>query len=220
MATRKHTTLAFQLDLPLPGAQGELSLVYPHAEEWRAVVGYEGLYEVSSFGRVRALKRRVINKRGDRIIYMVRKAMIMRPTLLSPNTPQQTLRVNLGKDGIKKAIPVQILVMNAFVGPRPPGLVCHHIDGNRLNNALTNLAWVTQSYNVQDGWDRGRQAPRGEQRYNAVLTDDLVRAMRQSYAEGMKIMQIAKAFAIDRCQVSRVVHKRTWAHVAVDQEGK
>lgn len=103
-------------------------------EEWRAVPGYEGYYEVSNAGRVRSLRRRL--RRETR--------------LLTANLSSKYPAVTLSKDNVRSLRRVHSLVMAAFVGPRPEGMEVRHIDGNAFNPSLTNLAYGSRSENVLD----------------------------------------------------------------------
>jgi hypothetical protein len=101
-------------------------------EVWRDAVGYEGRYEVSDRGRVRSLLGKA-------------------PLILRPGTDSSGHKfVSLRKDGKSHSIAVHKLVLTAFVGPRPEGLVTRHLDGVHENNALTNLCYGTQSENQYD----------------------------------------------------------------------
>lgn len=65
-------------------------------------------------------------------------------------------RITLCKDGITKRVFVHRLVAQHFVEGYQEDLVVNHIDGDNTNNHKDNLEWVTPSYNVLDGWRRGR----------------------------------------------------------------
>lgn len=101
-------------------------------ERWRAVVGFEGLYEVSDRGRVR-------NARTDYVLspYALRDGY---------------LQVRLPRSGEmrRKNWAVHRLVLAAFVGPCPEGMEGCHNDGNRTHNTLDNLRWDTRSGNAAD----------------------------------------------------------------------
>lgn len=65
-------------------------------------------------------------------------------------------RITLCKDGVTKRVFVHRLVAEHYCD-RPEGAECvNHIDGNNSNNDYLNLEWTTNSYNIQDGWNRGR----------------------------------------------------------------
>lgn len=113
-------------------------------EEWRPVIGYEGLYEVSNFGRVRSLDRVVINKRG---LQIRRKGQIMKA---SPNYLGY-MTTSLSCCGKYKTPPIHRLVAKAFI-PNPNNLPeVNHKDENKSNNRADNLEWCDRSYNVNYG---------------------------------------------------------------------
>lgn len=113
-------------------------------ETWRPVVGYGGYYEVSDLGRVRSLDRMVRHGRGSgeakragRVLRIKRQSDGRRIVILS-------------RDGARRTMRVSTLVLEAFVGSRPPGLVACHNDGDHTRNHLDNLRWDTQSENLLD----------------------------------------------------------------------
>lgn len=105
-------------------------------EIWKPVVGYYGLYEVSSFGRVRSLN---YNKTGT--------GKIMKPNKSKKNY----LRVELWKNRKQQRFFVHRLVWEAFNGPIPEGMQCNHLDENPQNNRLENLSLVTPKENINWG---------------------------------------------------------------------
>ena len=102
-------------------------------ENWKEVVGFEGLYEVSDLGRVRSLVQR--NRR--------------KPGILTPgDNGWGYLVVNLYKDGKRKAMKVHRLVAEAFL-PNPLNLeTVNHRDENKTNNSASNLEWMRNKDNV------------------------------------------------------------------------
>ncbi|MDM3894746.1 NUMOD4 motif-containing HNH endonuclease [Mycobacterium intracellulare] len=110
-------------------------------EAWRPVVGWEGLYEVSDQGRVRSV---------ERIVQFGSQTRTVRSTILKPGeTTKGALYVVLS-NGRPKNRRVHQLVLEAFVGPCPPGMEGCHWDDDKKNNALTNLRWDTHSANELD----------------------------------------------------------------------
>lgn len=112
------------------------------SEEWRDVVGYEGYYEVSSFGRVRSVDRLVPLKNGrDRWT----KGHIM--SLTHGNSCGRYYSAMLSRDGIAKRVLVHRLVAEAFI-PNPDDLPeVNHKDENDKNNRVENLEWCGRRYN-------------------------------------------------------------------------
>ncbi|QPO16649.1 HNH endonuclease [Mycobacterium phage KashFlow] len=121
-----------------------------NTEEWRPAPGYEGLYEVSSHGRVRSLDRTVPTRRHPG---GVRK---LRGCLLKPSPSKYGhLMVSPSKDGRQKVEYIHHLVMLAFSGPRPDGMLVCHNDGDPANNRLDNLRWDDQFGNMRDTLSHG-----------------------------------------------------------------
>ncbi|CEI81277.1 NUMOD4 motif [Oceanobacillus oncorhynchi] len=123
-------------------------------EVWKNVVGYEGIYEVSSLGKVRThakntgyLDRRSTKSRKQRII-KPQKSLAANQKCLRAN-------VELYKEGSRKRVRVHRLVAEAFI-PNPEKLPqVNHKDGNPLNNHVENLEWCTHKENVNHGFDNG-----------------------------------------------------------------
>lgn len=111
-------------------------------------MGYEGLYEVSSLGRVRSLRRVVRCGLGQRVVP---------EKILSPGRGVLGYPAVLLRDGDGGALSVRIhgLVLEAFVGPRPPGAQCRHLNGDRHDARLCNLAWGSAKENALDRISHG-----------------------------------------------------------------
>jgi hypothetical protein len=115
--------------------------------EWRPVVGYEGFYEVSSDGRVRSLDRVIIDALG--------RTRRLKGQLLTPVPNQKRggyYYVSIGPVSRR----VNVLVLEAFRGPRPEGTVGCHNDGYETNNVTFNLRWDSHSANQYDIVRHGR----------------------------------------------------------------
>lgn len=114
-------------------------------EIWKPIVGYEGLYEISSLGRVKRLARVSVDSMGRTMPY---KEQVL-TNYISKQTGYPC--VNLSKDGETKTQNIHRLIAIAFI-PNPKGLPCvNHIDENRTNSVLSNLEWCDYSYNNSYG---------------------------------------------------------------------
>lgn len=125
-------------------------------EVFRPIPGWEGHYEVSNKGRVKSLRRTVPHGRSGTITKAER---IMRPASHKASGHEY---VNLKFDGHKERRYVHELVLTAFVGPRPKGYECRHLNDDPHNNTLENLAWGTRSENVLDRTSNGRNRQRNK----------------------------------------------------------
>ena len=113
------------------------------SEQWRPTVGYKG-YEVSDLGRVRSLDRLISTSVG-------KGYRRIQGRILSPWTHYFGYKVvRLAADGKYVTWYVHALVLTAFRGSCPDGMVCRHLDGDPANNCLNNLCWGTQSENLLD----------------------------------------------------------------------
>lgn len=116
-------------------------------EEWRPVVGWEGLYEVSDLGRVRSVERLV---RG--VHDCVRR---LPGRIKEPEESQGYRIVTLYRENRPKRRRVHHLVLEAFVGPRPPGMEGCHGPSGSADNRVSNLRWDTKSANAADSLAAG-----------------------------------------------------------------
>jgi hypothetical protein len=176
-------------------------------EEWRPVVGWEGLYEVSSLGRVRSLDRFVSSKpRRDgtssaRLRYGQQLALC--------DGAGGYLIVGLSRDGTVKTFYVHQLVCEAWHGTRPEGHQAAHGDSNRRNNRPGNLRWATRRENFDDRMAHGTW-PFGEGNGNRKLTEEQVKAIR---AWSGPLQAAADAFAVHIGTVERIRARKNWKHV-------
>ena len=110
-------------------------------EEWRSIPGYEGLYEVSSYGRVKSLEISYVRKDGR----MYHKPEI----ILSPkNNGKGYLTVCLYKNKTHKYYLIHRLVAQIFI-PNPDNLPeVNHLDEDKTNNRVDNLEFCDHKYNV------------------------------------------------------------------------
>ena len=108
-------------------------------EEWKDIPGYEGLYQASTFGRVRGLKRCV----GGRM----QRATILKQILHRDGYP----KITLYKDHRSKHFQTHRIIAMTFI-PNPDDLPqINHKDENKINNHVENLEWCTRSYNCKYG---------------------------------------------------------------------
>lgn len=121
-------------------------------EVWKDIAGYEGLYQVSNFGRVRSLDRYVPHKSFGK--------KFCKGCIMSEHTNNAGYKtVNLCKDNRYKSYDINRLVALAFVPIREPDKTeVNHKDENKMNNQVDNLEWVTKSENEAHGTKKERQA--------------------------------------------------------------
>lgn len=103
--------------------------------------------------------------------------------------------VKLWRKGERLTEKVHKVVLESFVGPRPDGMECRHLDGDNTNNALGNLAWGTHDENYQDRLRHGT-GQEGEKNPVAKLTNAQAEEMRKLRAAGWKLARLAGRFGV------------------------
>jgi hypothetical protein len=156
------------------------------AEEWRPVYGLDG-YEVSDLGRVRSLRGKAHSS----------------PKILKPyvNGKGYHMLSLVECNGSHRNHFVHVLVLEAFVGPRPDNMQCRHFpDPTPTNNALVNLQWGTSLENHADRRIHGT--------YPRLLTDDDVTRIRGAARATRAIDDVMTARDLD-VSVKAVRNART-----------
>ncbi|MFT8392372.1 MAG: NUMOD4 domain-containing protein [Liquorilactobacillus ghanensis] len=119
-------------------------------EIWKDIKGYEGLYQVSSFGNVKSLQRVVIRKNGV--------SQIVREKVLKKLNVSGYLQVTLSKNGVHHKEYIHRLVAETFIS-NPDGLLeINHKDEIKSNNNLKNLEFCSREYNLSYGTRRKRES--------------------------------------------------------------
>lgn len=154
-------------------------------EEWRAVVGLEGRYEVSSFGRVRSLQfrgncgpaymRTTSNYAGYYVVSLVDRVQYR----------------------------VHRLVLEAFVGACPEGMQGCHTDSDKSNNYLDNLRWDTPSGNARD-----RRSYVGDRNPNARTTTRQRDQIKERRLAGEPLAVLADEYGVSLSRVSQIARGR------------
>ena len=107
--------------------------------EWRPIKNFEGLYEVSNTGLIKSLH--------------CGKEKILKQVIRSNNYPYYF--IGLLKNGERKYFAVHRLVAQAFISNPNNYEQVDHLDGNKLNNNVDNLEWVTPKENTNRAWNKG-----------------------------------------------------------------
>lgn len=113
------------------------------SERWLPVPNYEGIYEVSDRGRVRSLDRMVHRSDGWSRFQQGRERVLW----VGPDGRRSVI---LSRGGVNRHYAVSVLVLTAFVSPRPEGMEVCHNDGDASNDWVGNLRWGTSSANKFD----------------------------------------------------------------------
>jgi hypothetical protein len=155
--------------------------------DWREIAGHPG-YQVNGLGQVRSLK-------------------YLAPRILKQHLSHRGYaRVNLMEGATSRSWSVHKLVLEAFVGPRPEGCEARHLDGNKINNVISNLAWGTSEENSADRRRHGRTAT-GVRHGSAKLSLEAVRAIRE---DGGSPRALALKYGVTVATIRSVRKGTTW----------
>ena len=161
-------------------------------EIWRDIKGFEGYYQVSNLGRIRGTDRIVGHRQG--------KTRLWRGNIKIPTTTQTGyLKVRLFKNGKSVTREVQRFVAEAFIdNPMNKGQV-NHIDGNKKNNRVDNLEWVTPRENVMHSFYVLEHGLQKVAQYD--LNGNYIRSFKS-------VKEAGETTGIARCSISNVAHGR------------
>ena len=178
-------------------------------ERWLPVVGYNGLYEVSDFGRVRSVERWVRHGHNTMLI----KSRVLRPK----PAKYGHLTVTFSREGVLVTHYVHRLVLTAFVGHPPADhQACHFPDPDPSNNKLDNLVWGTAKENHRHMTIHGTK-PKGESHRSAKLTEAQVKEILSRLSIVPRKWGLAKIlaieFGVDSSTISHIKRGRNWKHV-------
>jgi len=178
-------------------------------EKWLPVKGYNDLYSVSNFGRVKSEDRTVLKKtRWGGVSYHRLLGKVINPGVKSNGY----LFVGLSKNNIKKYRMVHTLVIEAFVGDRPNGMDVSHEDNDKTNNHISNLCYKTHYENVLDRARHGVER-KGETVPTSVLSEEQVKSIRLLSAKGASNRDLADKYGIGIHQIRRIVKRKQWRHI-------
>lgn len=164
-------------------------------EIWKDIKGYEGLYQISNFGRVKSLNH--LKRLGAKTI--LHKGKILKQQIIKTNG---YFSVALSKKSKVKRYLVHRLVAQAFVENLKNYNVINHKDENKLNNNATNLEWCSYNYNNNYGnhgqkISKTRNFNKNKKVYQYDLNGNLINIFKSSL-EAKRFFKI-KNNSITRC---------------------
>lgn len=179
-------------------------------ETWKSIKGFDGLYEVSNTGRVRTLKHRIVRNNG-------RVLDIPQREIKGSKDTKGYYQVELKKEGKRNIKFVHRLVAETFIENNENKQQVNHKDGNKENNDVSNLEWVTCKENIHHAWKNQLNKPCvGENHGNHKLTDDAVGYIKEHYKPRDKeygARALARKFNVSPYPVMQVVHGKGWKHI-------
>jgi hypothetical protein len=154
-------------------------------EQWRDIIGYEGLYKISSFGRVLSLHRPnlIINN----------PELIIKPFIKKNGY----LQINLSKIGNKRKFYIHRLVAIHFIPFIPQMEHVNHLDGNKTNNNVYNLEWTNIKLNNQHMYKTGLK--------KVKISKELHRVIKERVKNCESPLDLAKEYNVHFSTIYRVL---------------
>lgn len=127
---------------------------------------------------------------------------------MNPKIPRcGYLRITVKIDGKKISQNIHVLVAEAFLGLRPKGQQINHIDGNKLNNSVDNLEYISPKLNIKHSFEMGLQ-PMGIKRGKGQYSFETIKQVREQAENGMSFKNISDLTGISPTHVSRIINKK------------
>jgi len=161
-------------------------------EIWKDIPGHEGQYQVSDMGNVRSLDRRVKGPYGST---RLAKGVALQSSPSQHGYPV----VNIGR----RPQFVHALVAQAFIGDRPKKFDVCHINGDRLDNRLSNLVYASRSDNNRHITDHGRRK---------LQSDQVLEIRSKTWRHGEKA-ELERSLGIAHGTIGHILRGRLYAHV-------
>lgn len=177
-------------------------------EIWKAIPNYNGIYEASNLGRIRSVDRKRYDKNGLLKKYYGR---IIEQTEMNAGY----LTVGLSIDGVVKTLLTHRLIASTFINNPENFAEVNHIDGNKQNNVVSNLEWMSRNRNIRHAIQNGLIQGLGSQNPSAKLSDDDVISILELSRLNIHPKEVANALNIKTSTISDITSRRTWQHINV-----
>ncbi|MCP4761423.1 MAG: endodeoxyribonuclease [archaeon] len=178
-------------------------------ETFKDIPDYEGFYQVSNFGRIKSLSRKIKCGNGCRN---------HKERILKPKIDNGYKRVTLVKDGMNNYLKVSRIVMATFNGAS--NLQVNHINGIKADNRLENLEYCTPSENIYHAFRTGlKHSKKGCDSHFAKLTEPQVRRIKwiakYSVPEKGYWKKLSTSLGVSNSMISMIVNNKSWKHIQV-----
>jgi hypothetical protein len=171
--------------------------------EWRELPRFDGVYEISSDGRIRRAKNGAGGAyAGQELAGQVDRLGYQRFNLRAPN-------------GELKRISAHISVLEVFVGPRPDKFDASHKNGVKLDNRLENLCWESSSDNHRRKLDHGTLVHSEKHKCSKLTTADVlnIRERLRSGERGLKA-SLAREYGVSKTLIGWIEKRKAWPHAS------
>lgn len=165
-------------------------------EQWRDIPGFEGNYQVSNQGHIRSFMQK---KHGKLKAFCRRK--------------NGYFSVSLQVNKKTTSFLVHRIVALAFLGNPPDGYEVNHKDGDKSNNSLANIEYVSHWQNKQHAMSLPTHIA-GERNGNSKLTENDVIEIRLALKKGAKLVDLSEQYHVNFRTISYIKLGKLWKHIA------
>jgi len=155
-------------------------------EEWLTIRGLKGHYQISNFGNVRSVDRKVLGSKGLRSL---------KGKLLVQHLRNGYAFVSVSRNGNQRNLMIHRAVASAFIGTIRSGQVVHHKDGDKLNNHVENLEITSKQKNTQEYYKT-----LGKSTGQVPLLD--ISKIQERVLNGEQVCEIAKEYNVTRNDIA------------------
>ena len=176
-------------------------------EIWKPITNYKGLYSISNYGRIRRDRKYGFGACKPNII--------LKPIKHYNGYLSVVLFKNYKNKGIRRLI--HCLVLENFIGKTSKRYQVNHKDGNKTNNRVKNLEWVTPKENINHAkiiLKSFSNMPNGEQIKQSKLTKNRILEIRNKYSSGkLNQTKLASLYNVSITNIHKIVRLKTWKHI-------
>ena len=179
-------------------------------EVWIPIKGYEGRYDVSNMGNVRSHDTVQTRSNGKVVCNFHIIGRVLKPRYTGRDAKHGKGYATVLIEG--KNLKVHRLVAEAFI-ENPNGYKqVNHIDGDKTNNAASNLEWCNGEQNIYHSLIHGMR-PTGEDMENHKLTKEDVRSIRTMYRKGSSVSgakPLSREYGVSPETIKNIVERKKW----------
>ena len=168
-------------------------------EVWKDIPGYEGLYKASNYGRIKSLSRVVKHNLGG-------EKRLKERMLKGYVNPYGYLRIELSKHGVSKQYSAHRLVALTFLGHSD--LTVNHIDGDKLNNNISNLEYLSIADNTRHAVKIGLIKNNSKIHAKDILRD---------YQSGYRLRDLERKYKTSHHDIRKILKKNL---ITIESKGE
>jgi len=177
-------------------------------EEWKDAIGFEGLYRVSSFGRIESQDR--ISPTTGRKLY----GKIIKQSKHSKGYK----RISIRDKNFNRCFDfTHRVVAKAFIPNLENKSEVNHIDGDKTNNKVSNLEWVTHGENMAHAGEMDLMK-KGDNHYFSKLSIEDVKYIKSNYIPRDKELNsysLARKFNVSQTVIMDIINNKSWKHIEI-----